>query len=54
MYFINNFSNKDFLKVFESGSAQKNWEFGPMPPQFQVSKKEAKIILNYVRSFQNF
>ncbi len=54
IYSIDRFSDEDFLKVFENGAAQKNWDFGPMPAQFQVPETEAKIILNHIRHLQNF
>jgi quinoprotein glucose dehydrogenase len=53
IYSSRKLSDEAFLKAIQNGVLQLNWQFGPMPPQHQVSKKEANSIMSYVRTLQN-
>jgi mono/diheme cytochrome c family protein len=41
-----------FLVAMSRGVRQHHWNFGNMPPQRQVSERQARLIVRYVREMQ--
>lgn len=41
-----------FFQAAKWGVGQHHWNFGPMPPQLQVSQREVADIVRYVRELQ--
>lgn len=44
----------DFAKAIQSGSPEHHWKFGEMPPVKDLTEKEIRDVITYVRELQAF
>ena len=45
-------SDAAFYSAIANGARQHHWQFGNMPPQPQVTKEKARMIIAYIREVQ--